>query len=153
MHHTRTHTPGTPSSGTAAPLFAHIRKPALSFVHAPPMNCRDHAVRVAQACLGLALALCEDGPMAGISMYFFVQRDQIPVFQVRRPCSSDIRFTLAAAVHWNPELIFAYAGAGHQPVYLGRHAWAQARASHRAAGDVGQAVEVALKGAASVRGS
>jgi hypothetical protein len=53
---------------------------------------------VAQACLGLALALCEDGPMAGISMYFFVQRYQIPVFQVRRPCSSDIRFALAAAV-------------------------------------------------------
>ena len=63
------------------------------------MNCRDDVVRVAQACLGLALALCEDGPMAGISMYFFVQRYQIPVFQVRRPCSSDIRFALAAAVY------------------------------------------------------
>jgi hypothetical protein len=37
---------------------------------------------MAQTLLGLALALCEDGPMAGISIYFFVQRYQIPVFQV-----------------------------------------------------------------------
>jgi hypothetical protein len=121
------------------------------------MNCRDHAERVAQACLGLAVALCEDGPMAGISMYFFVQRYQIPVFQVRRPCSSDTRFALAAAVYLEPALIFAhifaYAGAGHQPVYLGRNARAQAGASHRAAGDVGPALEVALEGAALLRGS
>jgi len=117
-----------------------------------PMNCRDDVVRVAQACLGLALALCEDGPMAGISMYFFVQRYQIPVFQVRRPCSQDTRFTLAAAVYGKPELMSGCAGVGHQPVHLGRHARAQARASHRAARDVGQALEVALEGAASLRG-
>ncbi len=45
------------------------------------------ACAIAQTLLGLALALCEDGPMAGISIYFFVQRYQIPVFQVRCPCA------------------------------------------------------------------
>ena len=61
-------------------------------VHAPshpPQFCAVTTVRVAQACLGLALALCEDGPMAGISMYFFVQKYQIPVFQVRCPRGPD----------------------------------------------------------------
>ncbi len=46
-----------------------------------------HVCAVAQTLLGLALALCEDGPMAGISIYFFVQRYQIPIFQVRCPCA------------------------------------------------------------------
>ena len=44
-----------------------------------------HVYAMAQTLLGLALALCEDGPMAGISIYFFVQKYEIPVFQVRRP--------------------------------------------------------------------
>ena len=51
-----------------------------------------HVCAMAQTLLGLALALCEDGPMAGISIYFFVQRYQIPVFQVRCPCAFMIGF-------------------------------------------------------------
>ena len=35
-----------------------------------------------QACLGLVLALCEDVPMAGIGIHFFVQKYAIPTFQV-----------------------------------------------------------------------
>ena len=108
---------------------------------------------VAQACLGLALALCEDGPMAGISMYFFVQKYQIPVFQVWRPCSSDTRFTLAAAAYGKRERILASADAGDQSLYVGRHARTQARASHIATSHVGQALVMALEGAASLRGS
>ena len=50
---------------------------------------------MAQTLLGLALAFCEDGPMAGISIYFFVQRYQIPVFQVWPLCLYPF---LAAAV-------------------------------------------------------
>ena len=46
------------------------------------MTAHVHVCAMAQTLLGLALALCEDGPMAGISIYFFVQRYQIPVFQV-----------------------------------------------------------------------
>ena len=52
------------------------------------MTAHVHVCAMAQTLLGLALALCEDGPMAGISIYFFVQRYQIPVFQVRCPCAS-----------------------------------------------------------------
>ena len=39
-------------------------------------------VALLQACLGLVLALCEDVPMAGIGIHFFVQKYAIPTFQV-----------------------------------------------------------------------
>ncbi len=35
-----------------------------------------------QASLGLVLAMCEDVPMAGIGIHFFVQKYAIPTFQV-----------------------------------------------------------------------
>ena len=39
-------------------------------------------VCITQASLGLVLALCEDVPMAGIGIHFFVQKYAIPTFQV-----------------------------------------------------------------------
>ena len=39
-------------------------------------------VCISQASLGLVLALCEDVPMAGIGIHFFVQKYAIPTFQV-----------------------------------------------------------------------
>ena len=41
-------------------------------------------VCISQASLGLVLALCEDVPMAGIGIHFFVQKYAIPTFQVSR---------------------------------------------------------------------
>jgi hypothetical protein len=35
-----------------------------------------------QVALGLLLALCEDGPMACIAIYFFVQKYDMSVLQV-----------------------------------------------------------------------
>ena len=40
------------------------------------------SVCISQASLGLVLALCEDVPMAGIGIHFFVQKYAIPTFQV-----------------------------------------------------------------------
>ena len=61
---------------------------------------------MAQTLLGLALAFCEDGPMAGISIYFFVQRYQIPVFQVRAVVPLSVpRCGRGRAAHFSPTLM------------------------------------------------
>jgi hypothetical protein len=43
-------------------------------------------VGISQASIGVVLALCEDAPMAGIGIYFFVQKHPIPPFQVTHLC-------------------------------------------------------------------
>ena len=49
------------------------------------------------SCLGLALGLCEDLPMAGISVYFFVQKFNIPTFHDASMLTSGVMLGLKVA--------------------------------------------------------